>query len=419
MSAGLGTTSNPETLIRGSVDAIRAAAAEWRRKAGQLESVAFELSTTSVDNGWEGKAAEAAAEVIAALAQQWGEASLRFDAGATAIDTYANALALAQGQAAAAIEQYARGEAATSADKVRRDQEAKASKGKTITIQPRSSPIDPGQSMRYEAAASLTDARDALELAGNYAAQHLDALAGEVDYIKLLGAAHAETMEIMQDVGIETMRQIVNGSLSVGNAIIDHPEALGAMFLGVWAASAASAGVGVGGLLSFSGVGAGVGVPTALGSGAIVAGGLAVAGAGATVLAGSAMGQNRVEPWKAADRGDGRDIEGKWADGNPATSGKVKESRGLDIRDKENGVPAIREQVTARVEGVEHGRRYDGIELKSDGTYNGAEIKSGSGRLSTNQRIFDDAVSYDNPAYAPLPDGTIAKITSTSLDIVK
>jgi hypothetical protein len=74
----------------------------------------------------------------------------------------------------------------------------------------------------------------------------------------------------------------------------------------------------------------------------------------------------------------------------------------------------VRAQVKARVNGVEIGRLYDGLSLKSDGTWEGIEVKSGTSPITPGQRAFDGAVSPSNPATATI-NGQQIKITSVKV----
>ncbi len=89
---------------------------------------------------------------------------------------------------------------------------------------------------------------------------------------------------------------------------------------------------------------------------------------------------------------------------------------------EEHGTPLremISEKKMARVEGVPHGRYYDGIAQKQDGTWVGVEVKSGSARRTHEQLTFDKAVSPDNPARVTLPDGRQIEITEVWVEPVE
>lgn len=81
--------------------------------------------------------------------------------------------------------------------------------------------------------------------------------------------------------------------------------------------------------------------------------------------------------------------------------GKVAEQRRLDLLERRYG-PIERRQVKSTVPGSTHGRFYDGLAKNPDGTYTAFEVKSGSARLTLQQREFDGLVSASNPARAVL-----------------
>ncbi|MDV7243461.1 MULTISPECIES: hypothetical protein [Rhodococcus] len=112
----------------------------------------------------------------------------------------------------------------------------------------------------------------------------------------------------------------------------------------------------------------------------------------------------------AADRGDGRDELGHYADGNPGISGKAEEQAALDRYEDQTGLSVERQQVRATTPDRPSGRYYDGLVEKADGTYVGIEVKSGTATKSRSQRSFDESVSADYPATARIGD-QIIKIT--------
>ena len=67
-------------------------------------------------------------------------------------------------------------------------------------------------------------------------------------------------------------------------------------------------------------------------------------------------------------------------------------------------------QRKAHVDGCDHGRYYDGLAQRDDGTWVGIEVKSGSGSYSPEQKIFDNLVSPSNPARVRLDDGRVIEI---------
>ena len=77
-------------------------------------------------------------------------------------------------------------------------------------------------------------------------------------------------------------------------------------------------------------------------------------------------------------------------------------------------MPFRTDQKLAHVDGAPNGRLFDGLLEKPDGTLAGVEVKSGTASRNAQQRLFDDMVSYDNPATVTI-DGKVWKITSVIL----
>jgi len=111
---------------------------------------------------------------------------------------------------------------------------------------------------------------------------------------------------------------------------------------------------------------------------------------------------------RGVDRGDGRDDYGHFvgSDTRPWTD---KEGQGLDEVEADLGLPVMRDQVNASVEGLDRPgtstpqvRRYDGLVQNADGSWTGIEVKSGSARRNPAQLLFDTTVSPETPAIAQL-----------------
>ncbi|QIM16208.1 hypothetical protein G7067_06880 [Leucobacter insecticola] len=107
------------------------------------------------------------------------------------------------------------------------------------------------------------------------------------------------------------------------------------------------------------------------------------------------------EQLRGIDRGDGRDIFGKYT-----TSDKIsanKEALGLQEVGLDLGVDVLPDQIVVRLEAGGQGRRYDGLIHVKGNQYIGVEIKSGGAhreymRPGNVQRQFDGLVSQSNPA---------------------
>jgi hypothetical protein len=74
----------------------------------------------------------------------------------------------------------------------------------------------------------------------------------------------------------------------------------------------------------------------------------------------------------------------------------------------------VRGQVRASVNGTDNVRYCDGLSLKSDGTYEGIEVKSNTAQYDGAQWAFDGQVSPSNPATANLK-GQEIEITSVKV----
>jgi Pretoxin HINT domain len=109
----------------------------------------------------------------------------------------------------------------------------------------------------------------------------------------------------------------------------------------------------------------------------------------------------------------GRDAGGRYTDGNSG-SGKAAEEAGLQDYELQTGRAVVRGQVRASVSGVDNVRYYDGLAMKSDGTYEGIEVKSGTSQTTVGQRAFDGVVSSSNPATAKM-NGQEIEITSVKV----
>lgn len=127
-----------------------------------------------------------------------------------------------------------------------------------------------------------------------------------------------------------------------------------------------------------------------------------------------------------ADRGDGRDIKGRYAKGNGgAHMYDDSEARGLEeyLDDLDADGVAVNEVIEykrlARIEGAPQGRYYDRLVQREDGTWVGLEVKSGDSSYSGTQRAADNMVSPDNPAVVKLDDGRTIEVTEVQVKRVE
>jgi len=123
-----------------------------------------------------------------------------------------------------------------------------------------------------------------------------------------------------------------------------------------------------------------------------------------------------------ADRGDGRDIKGRYAKSNGgAHTYDDSEARGLEeyLDDLDADGVAVNEVIEykrlARIEGAPQGRYYDRLVQREDGTWVGLEVKSGGFSYSGTQRAADNSVSPNNPAIVKLDDGRTIQVTKVAV----
>ncbi|WP_144783313.1 hypothetical protein [Microbacterium sp. BH-3-3-3] len=276
---------------------------------------------------------------------------------------------------------------------------------------------DAGAATRSDAQSLLAYARSEVRDAGDTAAHALTAITPpEALTWEGAGALFLGALVLQGQIHWDTLANLVNGTASVGNAILRNPDALlallggGAMMIGGGAAALG------GGGLAATGVGS---VP----GGAAVAGGIAAAGsggalaaAGASKLAGEAMGGAGVmlmEKQHGVDRGDGRDDYGQFAPGQGTKPWVDKEKQGLDEIEDEVSATVERKRVASSIEGSSQKRFFDGLYKNSDGSYTAVEVKSGSAfdrylRGEGQQRGFDESISPESPATATLNGETIS-----------
>ena len=119
-----------------------------------------------------------------------------------------------------------------------------------------------------------------------------------------------------------------------------------------------------------------------------------------------------------ADRGDGRDIKGRYADGNAgAHMYDQSEAIGMEqytetLRQRGETVrEVIEDKRLAHIDGAPQGRYYDRLIQRKDGTWVGLEVKSGLSPYHGTQRAADNMVSPNNPARVRLDDGRTIEIT--------
>lgn len=418
----LGQTSDPVDLIPGSVSGLDEFVWQWRERARTAGEIAAQLTKLPAPEGWEGAAAEGFAARLPDVSSQWQQLAESLNTAADALDEYATVLGWAQQKAGDAIAMWQAAQAQT-AEGIESYRQAERQAGATGIV-----PFytDAGAATRNDAQSLLAYARSEVRDAGETAAHALTAITPpEALTWEGAGALFLGALVVQGQIHWDTLANLVNGTASVGNAILRNPDALLALLGGgAMMISGGAAALGGGGLAA-TGVGS---VP----GGAAVAGGIAVAGsggalaaAGASKLAGEAMGGAGVmlmEKQHGVDRGDGRDDYGQFAHGQTKKPWVDKEKIGLDEVEEELKVPVERQRARSSIEGSTQQRYFDGYVKNDDGTYTALEVKSGTGyekymKNAENQKSFDDSISPENPATVTIR-GQKMTITDVLISVV-
>lgn len=424
MAAALGETRDPKKLIPGSASALVEQANAWAKTAKHAERTANALSKIGTPSGWTGDVAASFETRMKKLPKQWDAYAEACGMASVLLSDYADALTVAQSQAADAIAKWDEGEAATAQAK-----HAFVLESNRYWLQRPSMRgsmpafVDSGASARAEAESILSDARTALRDEGDAASRRLSKVTASAPQVAdpwATGAAILLATFLVYKQGAEERgADALNGVASFGNALIQHPDVLGELLLGIGglAGGAAMVGGGIGGTFASFGFA----VPV---TGALATAGVGVFGAGATAIgdairrAGDYAGKDsRVNYFEGQSRApDGTYAKGNGGSRDPDWYGK--EQKGLRQYEERTGDKVHNDQVLSKVKGSDSGRYYDGLVRNPDGTYTAIEVKSGGARLSPQQEKFDRLVSPENPAYAKLNGQTI-KITRVELERVK
>jgi hypothetical protein len=285
----LGQTSDPVQLVPGDPAAIRGNAQALQARSAHAEQAGNGL--VDIDTGaWTGAAGDAFRDKFSYEPNKWYAAADSLATAADALNTYAQTLQWAQGQAAEAIRLWDEAQAASAQARQAYDHAAaQAAPGQTLP------PFtDPGDAGRQAAQDTLRRARDQVATAGDAAARFLaqeaDAAPEKSGWLDKLG-------DFAKDVGAG----IVNGVASFGNAMLHHPGETAAMVGGIALAGISAGGEGLGIALDATGVGAVAGVPLNVVSAAGVAAGAGIAGTAATSLAMNAAGEDAVSPARGSE----------------------------------------------------------------------------------------------------------------------
>jgi RHS repeat-associated protein len=188
----LGQTSDPAQLVHGDPAAIRSCASRLRTFSAAFGQTAEGL--TGLDAGhWSGRAADAFRGKFAPHPAKWRDASSATEDASGALETYAAAVASAQGTARQAIEMYAAAQQVTASAQAVYQQQvtAYASAAQLYDARlaagtdPGARPVepaafsDPGASLRAQAQELLGQARSARDTAAARAAATISNAAGQ------------------------------------------------------------------------------------------------------------------------------------------------------------------------------------------------------------------------------------------------
>lgn len=170
--AGLGSTSDPRTLVPGNPAVVRGLAAAFTSRSERAEAAADGLGAVRIPS-WSGDAADAFDEVMSAQPRSWRITADALTAAAGSLSGYADVLTAAQSDAATAIDLWAQAEAATAAASrnhqraVETYQRAIAAGRQAVTPDPY---VDAGAPLRQQAQDLLETARSAVRTQGDVAA---------------------------------------------------------------------------------------------------------------------------------------------------------------------------------------------------------------------------------------------------------
>ncbi len=286
--AELGQTNNPDDLVPGDTAALTATAGAWRQYGDALNEAGTGLQRIETTQGWAGPAGDAFRAKFQGQPSQWLQAGGCFEDAAAALERYASALQWAQAQAADAIGQWNRGQAATQQAQQVHEQNEKAA-GQSLPF------TDPGAAQRQAAQNTLDAARTQLDSAGNAAAA---AIGTARDKAPAQPGFWSEVGDFFSGLGADAANiagTAVNSFASFGNAVLQNPGDTLTMIAGA-GLTMLGAGGEVGGVaLDATGIGALIGVPVNVVSAGAIATGVAMAAAGGGDLARHAAGDDRTQ----------------------------------------------------------------------------------------------------------------------------
>lgn len=175
--AELGETTDPKALVPGDPEALRGTATSLGDYGELLAQVGDGLKKID-DGGWTGPAGDAFRAAFDGEPARWITGGDCFLDAKDAVDTYADTLAWAQREAAAAIDLWERGEQATEsarAEHRQAQQQAEQQAAAAGEPAPREQPFtDPGAELREQAREKLDRARGQVTSGGDTAADAVD-----------------------------------------------------------------------------------------------------------------------------------------------------------------------------------------------------------------------------------------------------
>jgi len=295
--AELGETSDPGRLVPGDPAALAAVVRSFRARANALAKAGVGLSVIDTADGWSGTAGDAFRAKFQGQPGSWLRAGDAFLDAADAVESYAEALTGARGEATRAVAQWQAAQSATARayDSYLRYRE-----------QGGAEPFrDPGEAGRGSARKLLDDARATLRKAGDDAARTVGAARDQAPERPSFWN-RVEDVAANVAAGLEnTGARVVNALASAGNAAIHHPGDTALALAGAALIDLSLGGEALGAGLDITGAGALAGVPFNVVSAAGLTAGAGLVGAGTAGLIMHATGDDAVQPLRTDHAGSG------------------------------------------------------------------------------------------------------------------
>jgi len=307
MAGELGQATDPAGLIPGDPAEASRTAATLAAYGDVLRLAGAGLARIDTSEGWRGAAADAFHRVYRGQPGQWVRAGDAFHDAAAALAAYVTVLVWAHGQAAVAIRTW-----------------------------------QSGPAHHQAAVETLEDARSWLDSAGNTAAglvgRARDLAPPAPGFWSQAGSFVAGAGRDAEVVGAG----VIDGLLSLGNAVLHHPGAVAAVAAGALLAEI-SAGGDAGGLaLDATGVGAVAGVPLNVVSTAGVIAGLGISAAGLGTILTGAAGPQSVSMMSAQI--DSRLGAGEVPRSYASSPGKIARQTGYTEKQVRDAIHEVKEQ---------------------------------------------------------------------------